>query len=232
MAEITQEQVEREKLFELARSRVELDIADVVRRLEAYSAVTESGCWVWQRPLKNGYGEVSIRNRCRKAHRVAYQLLVGPIPDGLSLDHLCRNRACINPAHLEPVTNRVNVLRGVGPTAANAAATHCGRGHALTPDNLRQSALPWRLCLTCDRDRKLRRKANIAEAMWASREAAAQLREHGRPAMSFASVQALKRLARIAERVRNDTPSEDVVASLLQAARLYAQSIKGEDHGK
>jgi hypothetical protein len=69
-------------------------------------------------------------------HRYAYEALVGPIPDGKQIDHLCRNRACCNPEHLEPVTIQENIRRGEGPQAINARKTHCIRGHALSGDNL------------------------------------------------------------------------------------------------
>ena len=69
------------------------------------------------------------------AHRAAYEVRIGPIPDGMVIDHLCRNRACINPAHMEPVTNRENVLRGTGPSAQHARKTHCNYGHAYDDQN-------------------------------------------------------------------------------------------------
>jgi hypothetical protein len=119
-------------------------------------------CWEWQYNLVNGYGQhhVNIRRIDREAgrrqkavlaHRFAYEFLVGPIPGGLTLDHLCRNRACVNPAHLEPVTHRVNILRGVGLAANNARKTHCRHGHLLAGDNVRLTATGERVCRTCRR---------------------------------------------------------------------------------
>jgi hypothetical protein len=127
-------------------------------------------CWVWTGGVMSGrhqYGRVHVgAAKYRPAHRVAYEMLVGPIPEGLDLDHLCRNRVCVNPAHLEPVTNHENILRGTGPTAINARKTHCKRGHPLNGDNLvalRNSN--ERKCRICHRarvaayDRKRRAKA-------------------------------------------------------------------------
>ena len=96
-----------------------------------------SGCWLWTAALNDaGYGKYSIRRSTwRRAHRVAYLGLVGPIPDGLTLDHLCRVRRCVNPSHLEPVTAGENVLRGVGLSAQNNRKTHCRRGHEFTEEN-------------------------------------------------------------------------------------------------
>jgi hypothetical protein len=72
----------------------------------------DDGCWMWTGTLNKGYGMFSFGGKTRRAHRFAYEALVGPIPEGLALDHLCRNPACVNPAHLEPVTWRENVYRG------------------------------------------------------------------------------------------------------------------------
>lgn len=91
-------------------------------------------CWNWVGgKTPEGYGQMSVPSLRRPfmAHRIAYELLIGPIPMGLHLDHLCRNPGCVNPAHLEPVTCKENVLHGVGLTAKNARKTHCAKGHSL-----------------------------------------------------------------------------------------------------
>jgi hypothetical protein len=94
-----------------------------------------------------------LNGKPRYGHRVAYEALVGPIPQGLCIDHLCRNRACVNPDHLEPVTNRVNILRGETIMAANAAKTHCVRGHEYTPENtLINAKTGTRRCAACNRE--------------------------------------------------------------------------------
>lgn len=99
------------------------------------------------------------------AHRWAYEYHIGPIPEGLSLDHLCRNRACVNVFHLEPVTHQENVLRGTGASAIHAKKTHCDSGHPFSGDNLiLRSNGRWRDCRECKRqkDRRYRtqRKAS------------------------------------------------------------------------
>lgn len=122
-------------------------------------------CWVWSGMTVNGYGHLGGGAGYSRwiAHRFAYELLVGPIPDGLDLDHLCRSRACVNPAHLEPVDRRTNVLRGVGITARNAAKTHCVNGHAFTPENTQPLRNGGRGCRTCRRIRNRRYKAQRKE---------------------------------------------------------------------
>jgi hypothetical protein len=121
---------------------------------------TGPGCWEWQasRDRRNGYGWFWFEGKMQKAHRVSYRLNVGPIPEGLQLDHLCRNRGCVNPAHLEPVTSRENTLRGDTFAAAQAARTHCPQGHEYTEENTAR----WnrkRYCRACHRSRNQKEMA-------------------------------------------------------------------------
>jgi hypothetical protein len=110
-------------------------------------------CWPWQRPLsRNGYGIFSIRGKHLPAHRFAYELLVGPIPEGLEIDHLCRVRHCVNPAHLEPVTPQVNALRGNGAAGRNARKTSCRNGHLYSAENTWLDHRGHRYCRICLRE--------------------------------------------------------------------------------
>ena len=96
-----------------------------------------TGCWLWIAGIAGGgYGSYWNGTKKVSAHRFSYEQTRGPIPQGLEIDHLCRQRLCVNPEHLEAVTHRENVLRGDGWTAHQARQTHCHRGHPLTPDNL------------------------------------------------------------------------------------------------
>lgn len=119
------------------------------------------GCWRWTDDIKpSGYGQMSVDGRLIYAHRLAYELLVGPIPEGLTIDHLCRVRACVNPSHLEPVTIGENVLRSDSFTAVNARKTHCLRGHAFDETNTVVTSQGYRDCLTCRVIRNERGRAN------------------------------------------------------------------------
>lgn len=119
-------------------------------------------CWLWGASCRRGYGRFGNAS----AHRVAYELLVGPIPPGMLLDHACHtadpdcpggvclHRRCVNPAHLEPVPNRVNVLRGRGLAAKAAAKTSCVRGHPFDEVNTRHRPDGARACRSCERERR------------------------------------------------------------------------------
>ena len=138
-----------------------------------------SSCWVWRGALAKGYGKVRIprsaeRSEVVPTHRVVWLALRGPIADGLVLDHDgpngCSNRACANPAHLEPVPNRHNVAStGKSFAARNAAKTHCPAGHPLIGDNLVAAGQGWgfRQCATCAKERDAAR----AQAIQAARQA-------------------------------------------------------------
>lgn len=107
-------------------------------------------CWQWlARKDRDGYGRFRDGPLMVKAHRFAYEQMVGPIPDGLQIDHLCRNRPCVNTRHLEAVTQRVNILRGNGITAKQARQTHCKRGHAFDEANTYVLKRGERQCRIC-----------------------------------------------------------------------------------
>lgn len=107
-------------------------------------------CWEWTGGLSAyGYARISIARKRVPAHRVVYELLIGPIPDGYVIDHLCRVRHCLNPLHLEPVPNVVNVLRGMGPNAINARKTECAWGHPFTESNTKIRKNGHRQCRRC-----------------------------------------------------------------------------------
>lgn len=136
-------------------------VDDLPERMRSRIAIdAESGCWIWTGAKRGGYGKVQVARKMRSLHRLAYELLVGPIPAGLQIDHVkkrgCTSTACCNPAHLEPVTHKENVLRGIAPPAQNARKTHCAKGHAFSGANLCTRPNGRRECVTC------RRAANAA----------------------------------------------------------------------
>jgi len=144
-------------------------LADVKDRfMQHVSPEPNSGCWLWTGVIgPKGYGHGFIgKGRTRSAHRAAYELFVGPIPDGVEIDHKCRVRSCVNPKHFDLVPHRVNVQRGIAVGEAGrdashkrqAERTHCKNGHEFTEQNTRI----WkgaRICRTCKRIEFHRRAA-------------------------------------------------------------------------
>lgn len=117
--------------------------------------------WEWTGVLSRlGYGSFMAEGHLWMVHRYSYELLVGPIPEGLTLDHLCRVRHCVWPEHLEPVTLQENILRGSGPIAQHAVKTHCDRGHPFNEENTRirmRNGRPTRVCKVCKNEDERRR---------------------------------------------------------------------------
>ena len=131
-------------------------------RFAAQSTLVESGCIEWTGSVNNkGYATFTVTpGRTVVAHRYAYETTVGPIPLGMVLDHLCRNRACVNPDHLEPVTQSENLLRAEGVGKGNTRKTHCPQGHPYSGDNLYLApSRPNRMCRACRRQSKMKGKA-------------------------------------------------------------------------
>ena len=120
-------------------------------------------CWVWTAyRLRGGYGQFGSGPTRWYAHRLAYTLERGSIPDGLTLDHLCRNRPCVNHEHLELVTLDENNARGYGPAAINKRKTACNHGHPYSPENTVIRAHGWRWCRICRRQAGRRARAKLA----------------------------------------------------------------------
>lgn len=134
-----------------------------------WSKVDTGGrCWIWLASVSpSGYGKFRLSDprRLVAAHRFAYELEVGPIPEGLDLDHLCRNRGCVNPAHLEPVTRSENVRRGT----KGRLVTHCPQGHEYDEANTYVSPQGLRHCRRCRRERELARYHRLKEQNDATR---------------------------------------------------------------
>jgi len=113
---------------------------------------TGEGCWEWDHSrLNNGYGKFGAGKKQYLAHRYAWELFRGPIPEDMQIDHLCRNRGCVNPDHMRVVTLKENVLAGIGITALNAKKTHCPQGHPYDAENTYRGVKGERKCRECNK---------------------------------------------------------------------------------
>lgn len=150
----------------LGRLRIDVPASGFLRLPVALASKIEvdgDGCWLWLAHCdRNGYGKAQsgVKSKGMVAHKAVYQILVGQVPEGLTLDHLCRVRNCVNPAHLEPVTLKENVGRG---TARCSKITHCPAGHAYDADNT-YAYRGARFCRECyrqkGRERRIARRNN------------------------------------------------------------------------
>lgn len=148
------------------------------QRIEVWktrSIITEKGCWLWTGSKCKGHGKVWFAGKLHGVHRLVYEYVKGPVREGLELDHTCKMRACWNPAHVEPVTHKVNLERG---TSANREKKHCPRGHAYDNSNTRVNARGSRCCITCARDRSRQQKIAL-KALRHEVEAATTQQEGG-----------------------------------------------------
>lgn len=140
-----------------------------LNNLEKYLAANtvrdlSTGCLCWTGHIdKHGYGRITSAKGTRGAHVELYERQVGPIPEGLELDHTCRVRRCVEVGHLEPVTRKVNILRGESFSAVNARKTHCDNGHAFEPENTYTQDGKRRQCRECNRLAQQKRRAKMRE---------------------------------------------------------------------
>lgn len=132
-----------------------------VARFKGKAVESSTGCWLWRGPLdRDGYGSFYFRKRNRRAHRVGYFLLNGPIPEGLVINHTCRNRHCVNPQHLEAVDVRTSALKdSSSPAYVNSQKTHCPKGHPYDRKYGKQ-----RYCSVCSAEKTKRLRAKWREA--------------------------------------------------------------------
>lgn len=154
--------------YEAERRNGRIEVTKPLPAWERFCANVDffGDCWQYNpdKIYATGYGAFSVDGQYIGAHRYIWETLVGEIPVGMQLDHMCRNRGCVNPDHMEIVTLVENVLRGEGITAKNARKTHCIRGHEFTPENTgpkkSYNGKTWRRCRACSREDRAIWRAN------------------------------------------------------------------------
>lgn len=126
--------------------------------------ISENGCWDWTgNKNRQGYGRVPFRGRVVVPHRLLHQTIFGEITPGLVSDHICENKSCVNPKHIEPVTSKENIYRGCAPPSINIRKTHCASGHKFTTENTYISR-GMRACRTCNMLKERRKRARLRNA--------------------------------------------------------------------
>jgi hypothetical protein len=147
----------------------------ILKKFESKYVITAAGCWEWQGKLsKFGYGNFYIRGKTFRAHRYSYSAFVEPVPSDLVVDHLCKNKCCVNPSHLESVTQYENIIRGNSVVVQYIGTDKCINGHVYTPDNTamrKDTKFNVRKCLTCRRDYSREYQRRHAESRKAKRRA-------------------------------------------------------------
>jgi len=136
---------------------------DIERLMQRVVIDPSSGCWQWQGPTNYGYGRFYSRGVTYRAHRAAYELLVGPVPIGLEMHHLCHNRACVNPSHLQPIERHDHWLLGTSVSLFNATKETCVNGHPFTEENTHiyeKAGRKVRHCRACGRERVRKQAAS------------------------------------------------------------------------